>query len=94
MIFVFGYNDVLISHRHTHRPDLSAVCEGERALLEGNRMLLSNGDCDEWLSVTMKERSYSAGKGGRGGSKERKKGWQGRGIDGILTLLASWVQWL
>lgn len=75
MIFVFGYNDVLISD--THRPDLSAVCEGERALLEGNRMLLSNGDCDDWLSVTMKERSYS------GESKERKKGWQGRGIDDI-----------
>lgn len=50
-------------------------------------MLLSNGDCDEWLSVTltMKERSYSAGKGGRGGSKERKKGWQDRGIDDVLT---------
>lgn len=53
------------------------MCEGERALLEGNRMLLSNGDCDDWLSVTMKERSYS------GESKERKKGWQGRGIDDI-----------
>lgn len=50
-------------------------------------MLLSNGDCDEWLSVTltMKERSYSAGKGGRRGSKERKKGWQDRGIDDVLT---------
>lgn len=58
---------------------------------------LSSRDCDKWLSMTltMKEKSYSAGRGEREkGGKSVGSGRPGQQLEGFATSMASRVYWL